>query len=192
MTRALLPLLAAGCIPRLYSSGTTDSGGPWVAPENTWEQAEPPADLVGEGYEPGQVVPDFRLEDQFGDEVALWQFFGDVILLDVSTIWCAPCQLLAEDAEETWQEYREQGFVYVTVLQEDYEGNPPEADDLQLWVDLYELTAPVLSDPDLSGAGGALVNDQWPAVLVIGRDLRVIERVLPDDAEVRAAIEAAL
>jgi peroxiredoxin len=193
---SLLGSVAAGCVPHLYTGDGPIAAGPWVSPENGWEIVEPPAELVPEGFEIGQTVPDLRLVDQFGDEVSLWQFHGKVILLDVSTIWCAPCQDLGAHTEETWQAYRDQGFVYLTVIQQDIEGNRPEPDDIQGWVDAFGITAPVVADGDLTALGavpsqgGAVA---YPGVLLIGRDLQVIDGPLPTDPEsVDAAVREAL
>lgn len=185
----VVPLLA--CTPSLYSEG--GAVGEWVAPVNTWPTAEPPAELDGEGFSAGQVAPDFLLNDQFGDDVALWQFYGNVVLFDVSTIWCAPCQELAMDTEDTWEEYRDEGFVYVTILQQNLEGGEPTLEDLNEWAEGFGITAPIVSDPQGTFTGGAIRNDQFPAVLVLDRDMTVAERVNPiNDHEVRAAIERAL
>ena len=189
-------LLALGCIPHLETTGTydTDVGpvGSWEAPENRWPLATPPAALVGEGWEPGQTVPDVRVADQHGDVVSLWQFHGQVVLLDISTMWCAPCRDLAQDTQHTQESYASEGFVYLTVLQESVEGGPPILEDLNLWADNYGIDGPVVGDGDKSTAG-AVQQNQFPAVLVIGRDLTVEQRVNPPtDASVRAAIERAL
>jgi len=190
MRSALLvvTLLSTGCIPRLYGEEHT-----WEPPLNSWDLAEPPGDLVGEGWGVGDVAPDFRLTDQFGDSVSLWQFYGQVLLVDISTMWCAPCQELAKHTEATWQDYRDQGFVYLTVLQEDVEGGPVEQEDLTKWADTFGITAPVLDDSTKGATGSAIQQGIFPAVLVVGRDMRVIERVNPvEEKRVRAAIEAAL
>ncbi|MEQ1568500.1 MAG: TlpA disulfide reductase family protein [Myxococcota bacterium] len=194
VVRAAVLAGIGGCIPHLYSEDYSEvDTGPWswTAPVNTWPLAEPPVGTEAEGYEPGQVVPDVRLIDQFGDEVSMWQFYGQVILLDVSTMWCAPCQDLGLHTEQNWQEYRDRGFVYVTVLQQDVEGDPTELVDVNEWVDTFAITAPVLADPDAE-TYGAIQNDTFPTVLVVGRDLKVIERLGTTDEELRAAIEAAL
>jgi glutathione peroxidase-family protein len=130
--------------------------------------------------------------DQRGQEVSLWQFHGNVVLLDISTMWCAPCQDLALGTEETYHQFADRGFVYLTVLQEDVESQPPEVDDLSAWAAEFGITSPVLADGE-KFTGEAVQQGLYPAVLLIGRDLRVIERVLPaDDPSVRAAISDAL
>lgn len=174
-----------GCVPRLYGASVE-----WEMPENTWPIREPPSDLAGIGWGVGDVPMDFRLVDQFGDTVSLWQFYGSVVLVDVSTMWCAPCQDLARHTEETWQDYRDQGFVYVTALQEDVEGGPPGPEGVELWVEGFDITAPVLDDGSKEGTGTAIQQGQFPAVLVLDRQMRVAERVNPvSDEAVRAAIE---
>jgi thiol-disulfide isomerase/thioredoxin len=183
---------AVGCVPRLYTQDA-DEPWSWEAPDNQWESREPPAGTRGDGFSEGQIVPDFLLRDQFGDDVSLWQFYGNVVVLDISTMWCAPCQELAQHTEETVQDYAGEEFVYVTVLQEDPEGDPPGVDDLVEWAELFGITAPVLDDGTKQATGTAVFQGQYPAVLVIDRQLRVAERVNPiEDAEVRKAIEAAL
>lgn len=187
------------CIPHLESEGgaTTPAEG-WQRPENTWgDEADsgPPTDLMAEGFGIGEVVPDVRLVDQLGDEVALWQFYGDLIVLDVSTIWCAPCRALGEHTAETVEAFASQGFTYVTVLQQDLDGAPPDAEDLTLWADTYAIdNAPVLGDPDATPqTAGAIENNSFPALLLIDRDMRVLQRVNPaDDPTLTAAISSAI
>jgi len=184
-------IMSTGCVPELYTSG--GSAADWTPPENDWGVATPPADLVAQGWQEGQTPPDARLVDQNGNEVSLWQFYGEVVLFDVSTMWCAPCQDLARHTEETWDKYRDDGFVYVTVLAQDVEGGSVEVDELQEWAELFEITAPILADNEETTAG-AISNNQYPAVLVFDRRMRISHRVktVSDEAEIDAAIEDAL
>lgn len=189
-------VMLGGCIPRLETTGGPSGSSTWVAPENDWVLAEPPVDLVAEGFGVGEIVPDLRLVDQTGNEVSLWQFHGNVVLLDVSTMWCVPCIALAEHTEETWQTYRDQGFVYVTILQQDFDGNPPEPGDLDDWVDAFGITAPVLADGEETSIEAVPLNGgsrTFPGVIVIGRDLEVLTVMeVPDHETVEAAILEAL
>lgn len=193
MRWALVLGFAMGCVPELYTSGQGDPGAVWAPPPtNAWEVSAPPEGLSAQGYQVGQVPPDLRLVDQFGDEVSLWQFYGDVVLLDISTMWCAPCQELALHTQETQEDYEGRGFTYVTVLQQDTEGGDVELSEVNQWVDAFGIEAPVLADPDRL-TEVAISQGQYPAVLVIGRDMRVHDRVATvTDAEVREAIEDAL
>jgi thiol-disulfide isomerase/thioredoxin len=185
-------LLVVGCIPHLYSS---DSGGlgAWEQPENSWVSGTPPSDLTGEGFFQGEVVPDLRGLDQFGSEVSLWQFYGHVLVLDISTMWCAPCQDLARGVQETAEFYEDQGLVYLTLLGEDVEGNPSTAENCQEWADAFSIESPIITDPD-EVRWDIVTDNSYPRVMIINTDMRVLieEIESPTDPKIRDAIEGAL
>lgn len=188
----MLSLLVA-CVPVLVSTDPVDENAPWVAPENSWPISNPPDGLDAEGFETGMIVPDFRLPDQYGDEVSLWQFYGSVIVLDISTMWCAPCRQLAEGAQEMADEFRDQGFVYLTVFPEDADGDAedplvPDQEDLNAWSEYFELYEPLLSDG--VGYSAQTVGDSYPVVLVIDRNMRSTGRMEgPLEETIRGIVE---
>jgi len=89
----------------------------------------------------------FQLIDQRGNHVELYDFEGDVILLDFSTMWCRVCKDVAEHTQELHDKY--DPFSIVTILTEDTDGNTPTVDQLIEWADEYGITtSPVLSGDD--------------------------------------------
>ena len=205
MNRLPILLLAVagttGCIPDLTTpkgledeSVIGENANDWEAPENAWEMFDgPPPDLVAEGYQRGEVFPDLRMRDQNGDEIAVWQWYGMVVTVDISTMWCGPCQGLAAEVDHTWKDYKDDGFMYITMMPENVSGESPNTADLNVWADRFDITAPVLSDRDAHSYD--IAPDQaWPRILIIGRDMRVTESQVtpPEDSAIRAAIESAL
>lgn len=189
----LLPWTLAACVPTLTSPESADTASSWVAPDNSWAQSTPPSDLEGEGFAVGQVAPDMRLTDQNGQEVSLWQFYGSVIIVDVSTMWCAPCQQLADEICAVQNDYEDQGFIYLTVLPQNEIGETPSNDDLNEWTSDHGICAPVLGDD--VGYGLTLVPDgAFPNLSIIGRDMVVVEdKISPaEDARIRELIESLL
>ena len=74
-------------LPGLDDTETTPSD---YGPENSWwhaAESDVPGDLEGTGYGEGDVAYNFLMQDQNGDEVELYQFYGQVILLDVYAEW---------------------------------------------------------------------------------------------------------
>jgi thiol-disulfide isomerase/thioredoxin len=190
VSAAFLLTLPSACVPRL--TGAADVPYVWTPPSNSWAVQVPPDSLQGEGFYTGEVPHDFRLLDQFGDEVSLWQFYGSIVIVDVSTIWCGPCKALAETTEETYQDLASQGVMYLTVIVEDEHNNPPSQEDLNAWVDLFGITAPVIADPeglwsrDLFALYGA-----YPMVLILDRELQIRDMVT-GEVLLLAALEEAL
>lgn len=182
-------LILGGCVPELVTSGPKVITGDFVAPPNSWPVSEilPPNEVECGGFDVGDTVCEFRLKDQFGDEVSLWQFWGDVIVLDISTIWCIPCQKLAASTQATYDHFKDDGVMYLTVLQEDANSNPPDTQDLNDWGDAFGIQAPILADGHENqgsrATGAAVTGGQFPGVLLIDRNMKVQRRVVPPDAE---------
>ncbi len=187
----MLALSLLACVPHLY----TDSQGEvqsWVAPENGWYAGEPPEGFEGTGFQTGDTVPELLGFDQHGDEVSSWQFYGRVTVLDISTMWCAPCQELAKGVQHTQDEFGEE-IVYATILPENIENEPPSQEDLEFWADSFGIeTAPVIADHD-RWYEPAIPTGSFPQILVTYDDMTVCKRdVAPNDAAVIEAIEACL
>jgi len=191
--RWLFLFLTVGCTPHLVSDFEEITGENWEVPENEWGVVVPPQDLVGEGFSQGQVPFDFRLKDQNGESVSLWQFYGSVIILDVSTMWCRPCQEIARHVEKTYQDYRDDGFMYLTLLAEDLHSNRPGIGELNDWADNFGIeSVPVIQD-DGGYCDSVEATGTYPAVLLIDREMRVVaERLTPSDEVIRSAIEDVL
>ena len=110
-------------------------------------------------------MPNWSASDEaiVGEEVSLWQFCGQVIVLDFSTMWCGPCGTLAEDVDHTWKQFRDEGFMYITVLTQNDVSQIPDNEDLNTWVDTYDITAPVLSDVE-SYSNAILPNNAFLSI----------------------------
>ena len=60
--------------------------------------------------------------DQFGNEVSLWQFYGQLILIDGRRMVLRV--KLATEVDHTWKDYEDRGFMYLTILAEDNASHP--------------------------------------------------------------------
>ncbi len=193
-------LLASACAPRLYSDGVAEA---WSAPENRWPTANPEEELVGGGFTAGQIAYDIRGQDQFNEEVSLWQFWGNYVLVDIATMWCGPCQELAKGTEEMNQDFKDKGVVYLSVLTENDLNEPPSIEELNIWAQFpsfnddpdhpYDLiTSPIIADPNgENGSKFAIRDNLFPVAILVGPDMRVVERIEPvTEASIRRALEA--
>ncbi|MCK6504475.1 hypothetical protein L6R53_13910 [Myxococcota bacterium] len=85
--------LTVACLGKDADDDDDDDGGsapePY-GPENTWPHADVddvPSDLEGTGWGVGDIAYNWTLLDQYGQEVELYQFYGQVIVIDNFTEW---------------------------------------------------------------------------------------------------------
>lgn len=182
----VLVTLLTGCIPDLTSPKTGECEAGTL--ENAWPSVSPPGDLKGEGFGKGQTILDGCLDDQNGEKVAVYQFYSRVFVLDVSTIWCEPCQELAGGLQTIADEFGPDEFSYLTVLPQNLEGDIPTTDQLLKWGSDFSISEPILSDG--TGYSAKIVTDNaFPKVLLVGRDMTLIQRINPpSDDTIRDAI----
>lgn len=158
------------------SSGDDDD---CAVPEDTAEEEAPNTTIgfietSGCDWAIGAHACDFQLLDQNGDFWRLSEQLGDLVLLDLSAMWCGPCNVAAATVEEVHTRYQSQGFQYVTVLIADAQNDTVEDTDINEWTSRHSiLTAPVLmGDRNLlesSGISHGFPVTSWPTFILIDR-----------------------
>ena len=145
-------------------------------PENAWYHA-PDASLVPEEpaddvWTRGEQVPNLRFTDQNGDEVWLYQFFGQTLYLDFAADWCGPCHTFAPYLDEFNELYSEDAVV-ITVLVEDYDAALATAETVEGWVTRHGSAGPVVWLDEEQYARLVLPNS-WPQITLIDPKLRYV------------------
>ncbi len=102
-------------------------------------------DLEGEGTEVGQVIPDFELVDQHGELVRIHDFCHKALLIEIVHPGCGPCQVYPLTLNRYYEEYRDRGFLVVSILAEDVNSETVTIDDLIAWMGEHDYLA--LADP---------------------------------------------
>jgi hypothetical protein len=131
----------------------------------------------------GEVFPSVSLEDQCGEGVDLWDFWGEWLVIDASSVNCGPCQSMAGDAEAFKEEMAGEGIdvELITLLNESLSSinHPADLATRQDWVDTFGLSSPVLGD---RGFGYALFPDylqddsgmSFPTILLINPEMQLV------------------
>jgi len=131
------------------------------------------------GYNLGQKACDFILLNADGEYWQLSDHLGDLVLIDLSAMWCAPCQQAAMTTQETQDHYEPEGFHYVSILIVDLQNDTVEIDEQVEWTDLFEIeTAPVLQGSrDLLVSGGIAHGfpvESWPTFILLNRSHEIV------------------
>ena len=97
------------------------------------------------GIEVGDYACDFVLQDQDDTSWRLYSFYQkkQLIVLDVSAMWCPPCQEAARYAQVYQDNYPE--IQWLTVLLQNLDRETPTQTDLALWSETFSLNEPVLA-----------------------------------------------
>ena len=139
---------------------------------------------IGEAVaEVGETFAQLSLLDQWGDSVDLHDLTGQgkPIAIDISAMWCGPCNGMADwlvngndsyGFENFWPSADEKihnGDIYwVTLLGQDGGGSIPDLSDLELWYQYFpDDLVPVMADTADSAIVSKYMTGGWPAIYLL-------------------------
>ncbi|MBK9648142.1 MAG: hypothetical protein IPO67_23815 [Deltaproteobacteria bacterium] len=178
---SLTPLLACsdkGAATDDTQNDTQVSAPTPYGPENAWYHA-PDASLVPE--EPavdqwtlGALAPNLRFTDQNGDEVWLYQFFGQTVYINWAVEWRDTCHNYVPNLSDFNLRHNERATV-ITVLMEDAWFGPGDAETVARWVEKHGGADPIFW---LDAEQAARVDwpTTWPRIDLIDPGVRLAQQ----------------
>jgi thiol-disulfide isomerase/thioredoxin len=108
-------------------------------------------------------APVLSLGDLQGDQHALADYRGRVVLVNLWATWCPPCQAEMPILQDFFERHRAQGFIIIAI--DDGEA-PPE---VRAFAARYELGFPIWLDPTYEATDRAFRTRGLPSSYVIDR-----------------------
>jgi hypothetical protein len=147
-----------------------------------WPKADPAAYEGDYVAAVGATLPDGVFHDVCEDAVRLHDFAGTYLVVEISAMDCPPCQDAASEEEAFIASMAEEGIAVhvVTMLAPSLSNTAgtPTTDELQEWIDAFDLASPVLADRvwGLSVYGQYAGDDYgYPTFFVVAPDLEIID-----------------
>ncbi len=129
-------------------------------------------------YQAGDIAENFTLLDQAGEQVDLYSFCGQVVMISFGAMGCGPCQDLAAEGQALQDRYADDGFQMIDVLVEDMGGTQPAQSELEEWADAFGFsTIPVLQNRTASDYVPWVTYElDWgiPTTVMLGADMEVL------------------
>ena len=105
--------------PTVTPEPTPSTPSPTPEPTVTATPAPTPRTILSTSSTGGEAAPDFEVETFDGETLRLSDLNGKVVVLNFWASWCPPCRWEMPFFETMWQEYRDQGVVFVGIAMSD-------------------------------------------------------------------------
>ena len=142
----------------------------------------------------GTVFPNYKLIDQYGEMVDLYDFAnqGKLIVIEFSTSWCQPCKDFAawlSFGDETvtshrfWKEeygiikelIKKEKIYFINIQSQDRYKEPSSLESIQDWAyDYPDELIPILSDSNYDVRNWARVT-AYPTMIVLNEKMEILQ-----------------
>ncbi|MET9835814.1 TlpA disulfide reductase family protein [Streptomyces sp. NPDC006385] len=176
-----LPLAALAAVGCSQGGAQDDSSG-----------SAAPRQLLTIAAADRKPAPDVRGETLTGEQLALADYRGKIVVVNVWGSWCNPCRAEAPHLQKVHQDTEDQGVAFLGINTRDSTRRNALAFEKD-----YGITYPSLWDPDgrqLLKFKGTISPSAIPSTVVIDRDGRIAARALKalSEAELRELLAPVL
>lgn len=121
----------------------------------------------------GFLAPDFLLKTTRGETIALSDFRGQAVLVNLWATWCPPCRAEMPAIQKLYDEYKDRGFVVLAVNMT-YQDNPQA---IVPFIQEHNLTFPILIE-ETGDVADSYELRSLPSSFFIDRDGLIQEVVI--------------
>lgn len=136
-------VVAGAVVSGCSGSKAAGDSGPQYACDKVQPSGFP---TTAEGISVGDTLPDLPRTDMQGNPLCVRDYTGSVVLINIVAGWCVYCEQETPAIEEVYREQKDDGFVVLMYVSEDYQGGSPDPAFLQDWKDEFDITFPMIPD----------------------------------------------
>ncbi len=133
-----------------------------------------------DAYAEGDTVTNWTGLDAFGQDVSVYNFCGNYVMVSTAAEWCGPCVSAAQEMADEMEEMVDEigNFTYFELLSQDMRGNAPSDREIERWHEEFGLDGiPVVgprNDEDVAGITPWDKDGYIPSNILLSPDMRVI------------------
>lgn len=131
------------------------------------------------------IAPGFELPTLAGGKINLQDYRGKVVFINFWATWCATCKEEMPSMQKVYDRFKDQGLEMLTISVD------KDQSLIQPFMDKYQLTFPVLLDPDSEVAKKDYKTTGVPETFIVDkRGIIVFKAIGPRDWATNEAMEA--
>ena len=131
------------------------------------------------------IAPSFELLSLSGGKVRLTDYRGKVVFINFWATWCGTCKVEMPSMEKLYQQFKGRGFEMLTISVD------KDPSVVRPFIDQYNLTFPVLLDPNSDVAKTVYKTTGVPETFIVRQDgVIVFKAIGPRDWATDETIQA--
>ena len=123
---------------------------------------------------PGEtfIVPGFELPSLSGGKIDIRDYRGKVVFINFWATWCATCKVEMPSMQKVYDQFKDQGLEMLTISVD------KDLSLIQPFMDEYQLTFPVLLDPDSDVAKKVYKTTGVPETFIVNKHGIIVHKAI--------------
>lgn len=118
------------------------------------------------------ISPDFELPSLSGGKYKLSDYRGKVVFINFWATWCATCKVEMPSMQKVYDRFKDQGLEMLTISVD------KDLSLIQPFMDEYQLTFPVLLDPESSVAKQDYKTTGVPETFIVNKHGIIVHKAI--------------
>ncbi len=138
----------------------------------TYVNRVPPKPFETEYPAEAFIAPGFNLQSHTGGTVNLRDYRGKVVFINFWATWCATCKVEMPSMQKVYSQFKDRGLEMLTISVD------KDQSLIQPFMDQYQLTFPVLLDPESDVAKKVYKTTGVPETFIVNKHGIIVHKAI--------------